>query len=1419
MSWLRRRFARRRKVRVGLVSLLLASCVLLGGGIHLLHGYQVRRNAAAFLERADAAEKEGDLRKAADYLRRYIALHPDDLEQLARLELMRADLAETPRQKLQATFRLAAVLRKAPQRVDVRRKLAELQLQIGRFSDAVEQLNLLLRAVGDDPELYELLAQAQLGRGDFEAAERSYRRAIELAPKRIDTYVALAALLRDRLERNDDATKVIEQLKQQVPAKARTYTEAARHYLAIQRLDEAWRDAQKALELAPGDPEALTVAARVAVVKDDYDNATRLLERAVSAAPSDPDVYALAAQTHLQQGDVDAAIQTLREGIEKTDRAPELIVLLAELLAMRNELDEVRKLVGELNEADIHPGYRALLNGLIALQEDRVLDAASHFERAVAELFAFAEQQARAFYYAALAYQRMGLLDLAATRLRAAIANRPRAAYLRWQSANVLAMMGRIEDALTDADVAIRYSTPTPEQAALYLRLQILDQLRRPEVQRNWRPCDRVASQLYEQYSDEPLFLVTYADYLWVRGRGNETLPLLEKALERHPDAVDLYVAQATHYLRWQLPEKAAEVLDRAEKKIGDHVRLRLARLLLLPRQKEQAVAVLEKLAEGTEQFHTEERARLLRALAAAWLRLGETARARKLLEEAAELVPYNLGTRVLLMDLALQAGDSDRLRQLVQEIRAIEARDPEQREGAIWRYAQAALLLMEAGDKPTEETIRQARLLLEEARAQRPTWARLHAQLGALYLLENKVNEAAEEYLSAVELGDRSPRTIGFAVQALVRANRMADADRLLRRLYAEKALPPEVVMTASAVVASTRDFGLALELAKEHLERNPEDAAAHVWYARLLEAQDKPAEAEKHYLRACELDPKMVQAWTSLVAFYARRNEMEKARDIIEKRVRKHLDGEQLAACLSACYELIGDHEAAERAWTDLRAQRPDDPMVLAAAAEFYIRRGDMERAERELRAALEQAASGENDPLTRSIRRRLATVLIVRGGYARWQEAKDLIEKNLAEQPDSSLDLRVKAMLLATRNSARLQRQALELFEKLLASGQIGPDERFLLARLYYRYGQPQKGRDQMLRLLAEHPDNARYIAGYVRILLERNHLQDAELWLKRLEEVEPDRYRTAELKARLLHASGRMDEAVAVVKKLEEKYMNGTDGKPNTIGLAMVGRLYEAIGRPEEAGRMYRAVAQQVPEGLLLLAQWLADQDQVEQAMRVLETCWQKLPPERAALGVIRLARHPNVRPEHRSVMRRWLEAALQQNPKSVELRVAMALMYDAEGDYKVAAQAYQEILLVAPNHVVALNNLAWLLSECFDRADDALELIDRAIAQFGPAPELLDTKAVVLYRLGKIEGEGEALELLEEAYETAPAPHIGFHLARVYAELGREAEARDLLARLGPVDRVKRDLHGSEVDDYLKLLAKLGVEVQEQQQAR
>src|SRR3954454_19256687 len=67
-----------RRLNLVFLAVLLVVVALLGGGMHLVHGFQVRRNASAFLDRAHRAEAKNDLETAEESLGQYLNLRRDD---------------------------------------------------------------------------------------------------------------------------------------------------------------------------------------------------------------------------------------------------------------------------------------------------------------------------------------------------------------------------------------------------------------------------------------------------------------------------------------------------------------------------------------------------------------------------------------------------------------------------------------------------------------------------------------------------------------------------------------------------------------------------------------------------------------------------------------------------------------------------------------------------------------------------------------------------------------------------------------------------------------------------------------------------------------------------------------------------------------------------------------------------------------------------------------------------------------------------------------------------------------------------------------------------------------------------------------------------------------------------------------------
>ena len=160
----------RRQLNVRLVLILLVSIILLGAGVHTLHGFQVERSAVLLQERAKRAEKVGNLDEAEQYWKRYLGYEPADTEALIQYGLILDEKAESCGEQLQAMFALERVLRREPDRTKIRRQVAELATDLERYTDAEDHLwgnqqHGLLREAPEDGELLLLLGRCREAAG------------------------------------------------------------------------------------------------------------------------------------------------------------------------------------------------------------------------------------------------------------------------------------------------------------------------------------------------------------------------------------------------------------------------------------------------------------------------------------------------------------------------------------------------------------------------------------------------------------------------------------------------------------------------------------------------------------------------------------------------------------------------------------------------------------------------------------------------------------------------------------------------------------------------------------------------------------------------------------------------------------------------------------------------------------------------------------------------------------------------------------------------------------------------------------------------------------------------------------------------------------------------------------------------------
>lgn len=116
-----------------------------------------------------------------------------------------------------------------------------------------------------------------------------------------------------------------------------------------------------------------------------------------------------------------------------------------------------------------------------------------------------------------------------------------------------------------------------------------------------------------------------------------------------------------------------------------------------------------------------------------------------------------------------------------------------------------------------------------------------------------------------------------------------------------------------------------------------------------------------------------------------------------------------------------------------------------------------------------------------------------------------------------------------------------------------------------------------------------------------------------------------------------------------------------------------------------------------------------------------------------------------------------------------------IAYERLGDLAAAEKDFRSALEINPEQPQVLNYLGYSLVEQQRNLDEALDMIERAVAASPDSGYIVDSLGWVLYRLGRYD---EAVEQMERAVELVPIdPVVNDHLGDVYWAVGREREAQ------------------------------------------
>jgi len=734
--------------------------------------------------------------------------------------------------------------------------------------------------------------------------------------------------------------------------------------------------------------------------------------------------------------------------------------------------------------------------------------------------------------------------------------------------------------------------------------------------------------------------------------------------------------------------------------------------------------------------------ARLGQALLA--LLEGRRDQALAITDEVIAAAPRLARAHALRSDLRLAAGDAAGAKQSLQ--RALEA-DPR------YTVARLALVSLLIGEKAYDEAAAQiaagreasrgdARLVLLDATLAMRKGDRAAARdkvqqvlkvapehvpslllAGQIELAENNVASAQQHLRKALNRAPDHEAVRRTLAVAYLRGNQpMRARDTLQPLLAADRTVDPALMMLAGEALLASGDLKLASAYFSKASTGQAQKAAAQTRLGQIAFASGDQDAGLKQLESAAAIEGSGFQADLALIAAHLRRNETDEALAAARALERKQPNNPLSQHMLGMVAAARKDPKSAREHFGRAIELAPDYVPSLAALAALDLTDGRPQEARGRFERLIERDPKAEHGYLG------LAEIQARAGDSPKDVDAT--LRRAIAANPQAMQARRAQIVLLLANHDARA---ALAAAQSAAAAAPDDASALEMLARAQEAAGEYYQAIETLQKLAAMQPESVTPLRQLAALHLKHRQPERAIETLRRAQRLEPASTQVRAALAAAMLRAGRPDDAMREVRALHSQ----------SPGLAVAHTLESEV---HAANR---------------------DWTQAERAARHA----QQLEPQSGAHAVrvhaILLAAAKNS--EAAAFAKRWRA----DHPRDPLMRLHLAELALRAKEYRTAFGLYQEAVTIAPNHPIALNNLAWVAGELGDAR--AVGYAERALKLAPNSANVLHTMGALLVKQGDAK---QGLTYIQRARSIDPK-RAEFQLshAKALIALGRKDEAR------------------------------------------
>ncbi|MDP9054370.1 MAG: tetratricopeptide repeat protein [Acidobacteriota bacterium] len=617
-------------------------------------------------------------------------------------------------------------------------------------------------------------------------------------------------------------------------------------------------------------------------------------------------------------------------------------------------------------------------------------------------------------------------------------------------------------------------------------------------------------------------------------------------------------------------------------------------------------------------------------------------------------------------------------------------------------------------------------------------------------------------------------------------------------------------------------KQLGTAIAEYRTALTAKPGDAVITLALGRTLVVDGEPGEAETLFKNMVDKDKTGLNAYYELFRIYLTQRRIPEAEEILKAAIKNNPKDTQLRLTLAQFYYGTNKRTELVGLLNQMKANLKEFPDAYFQSGDFYLRVNSPDEAIKQYEEGIQKDAARKNLYLKHEI-----DAYIRSGKTNLAYDKNEQILKNDPKDPDAR---GLRATFTLERGDVNT---AMGELQSVVTAKPNNFVARFNLGRAHFARGEYEQARQEFDAATQLHPDYIPARLAQIQVSMIRGDNDAALHYADDTLKIAPASIQAMVMKAAVLQRLQRYDEARALLtpvlekqpkqvetllelgvldlnqrknKEAEEYFHRAWEADPNNLrGLLGESRAYMLDNQLDKSVQLVEAEARKNPANADLqreLGNTEMTAGQYDRAIATYQSLMARVSDPRQQSDLWNKIGESYLRKGDVQQSINSLEKSRQGQPNNPNITTNLGMLYEMQSKTDIARKYYEMSIKNDPNSPLALNNLAYLITQTNGDLDQALTYATRAKQRLPEHAEVNDTLGWIYLKKNLTDNAIDTFRTLVVKAPQNPTYH--YHYAMALLQKGdRESAKKECQSALADKPNKQQE------NEIRQLMAKAG----------